>query len=973
MIVCPACGHKNSVGAKFCDQCSTAVPQTVAPAFGSMATLTGETPVTLIERGTLLSGGRYEILEVLGQGGMGAVYKARDRELDRWVAIKVIQPELANSPAIIKRFKQELILSRQVTHRNVVRIFDIGETDGMKFITMEYIDGIDLKTSILKRGKIPPQEAVDIVRHICDALDAAHSEGVIHRDLKPQNIMIDTTHRVVVMDFGIAHSKYLSGGTMSGAVMGTPEYMAPEQAKGEKADIPTDIFALGIIFYEMLIGSVPFKSETALDTMYRRTRERAQPPVELDPSIPVQANNVVMKCLETQPENRYQNVKEILKDLENFDAGKKIGLVEKVRKRVFRPLASVKAIAILAIIVVAILAGVWIKSRLGQGENGAVPPKGMQVLIADFSGSATGLAGTVEPVLGLALEGASFISNFDRVKARSTAKSLQSDMTVFDENAARLVAAREGIDVVISGSIMEAKPGYRISAKAVEGISGKTLALASATASGKGEVPGALTKLASDLRKALGDTASGEKEQADAETISTSSLEALQSYAQAQDMRSASNWEQAIRYYKAALQLDPNLGRAYSGIAAANANLGQTAEAKKYYELALEHLNRMTEREKYRTRSGYYLFTNSDNAIDETKALVAQFPGDTAGRALLSMAYFNRRNFTAAFVEGSKFVEIYPNNVAALNNRALFAMYLGDFETSGREAAKVLEKNPAVVKGYLAAAMSELGQNRPDKAGEYYRKAKTVSTAGASLAASGLADIALFQGRFDEAISILEGGVAADIAANLPGNAADKLATLATVYADVKDTSRAVSAADRALAASQDDSVVFRAALVYIRSRQGARAKPWIDKLGAKLQNDSRAYAKLLEAAILREDGKTVEAVAKITEARAITDMWLVRFELGRADIDKQAFTEASSEFDACFKRRGEATAIFLDDRPTYHLFPDVLYYQARVQEGLKSAGAVDQYKAFLALKQNASKDPLFLDASKRLSQSAGH
>src|SRR6266705_1814459 len=244
-IACPHCGQTNPGGTLFCTKCNARFPgaddaativeqkdsagkagrSVFASAAGlsdSDAALIGSTPLPPMEHGTVLAGGRYEILEILGQGAMGAVYKAQDRELDRLVAIKVIQPELANSRVMLKRFKQELILARQITHKNVVRIFDIGETEGMKFITMEYIDGGDLKSLIVERQKLPPLEAVDIVRQICQALDAAHSEGVVHRDLKPQNIMMDHTGRVVVMDFGIAHSKEMPGMTMTGALMGTP-------------------------------------------------------------------------------------------------------------------------------------------------------------------------------------------------------------------------------------------------------------------------------------------------------------------------------------------------------------------------------------------------------------------------------------------------------------------------------------------------------------------------------------------------------------------------------------------------------------------------------------------------------------------------------------------------------------------------------------------------------------------------------
>src|SRR5579884_2973663 len=185
----------------------------------------------LLPPGTVF-GSRYEILRVLGEGGMGAVYQARDRELDRTIALKVIRPELAGNPAILQRFKQELILARHITHKNVVRIYDLGEADGIKFITMEYVDGEDLRTLLKRHGKFSPKDAVRIVEQVCRALDAAHAEGVIHRDLKPQNVMEDRQGRIVVMDFGLARSLEEPGMTQTGALVGTLEYMSPEQALG---------------------------------------------------------------------------------------------------------------------------------------------------------------------------------------------------------------------------------------------------------------------------------------------------------------------------------------------------------------------------------------------------------------------------------------------------------------------------------------------------------------------------------------------------------------------------------------------------------------------------------------------------------------------------------------------------------------------------------------------------------------------
>ena len=271
-------------------------------------------PSSPVEEGVIL-GERYEILKRLGEGGMGAVYKARDHELDRLVALKVIRPELAGHPDILRRFKQELILARQVTHKNVVRIFDLGNADGRKFITMDYIEGRDLKSILVERGKLPPAEVVPIFQQICRGLEAAHVEGVVHRDLKPQNVMVDGAGRVWLMDFGLARSMELSGLTRTGVLMGTPDYMSPEQARAEKVDARSDLFSLGIIVYEMLTGRLPFQADTLMAKLLMRVQQNATPVTEIDPSIPASLGAVVARCLERDVNKRYQNVREILDDL----------------------------------------------------------------------------------------------------------------------------------------------------------------------------------------------------------------------------------------------------------------------------------------------------------------------------------------------------------------------------------------------------------------------------------------------------------------------------------------------------------------------------------------------------------------------------------------------------------------------------------------------------------------------------------
>src|SRR6266446_3060118 len=333
---CPLCQAENPPTAASCTKCSTPLPLNDQTLDGAVPS--GVPPASTTPRGTsawsvavapppdapyaqgeelvgTLLAERYEILALLGQGGMGAVYKARDTELGRLVALKLIRADLASNPGILLRFKQELILAREVTHRNVIRIFDLGQAKGFKFITMEFVEGRDLRAALRARGKLPPEETVRIIAQVCRALEAAHAAGVVHRDLKPQNIMLDAKDRVYVMDFGIAHSLETPGMTQTGVLMGTPEYMSPEQAKGIKVDARSDLFALGVIFYEMLTGCSPYKADTALATLLIRTQERPPPPAEADPTIPRVISDVVMKCLEIDRDQRYSTAREILEDL----------------------------------------------------------------------------------------------------------------------------------------------------------------------------------------------------------------------------------------------------------------------------------------------------------------------------------------------------------------------------------------------------------------------------------------------------------------------------------------------------------------------------------------------------------------------------------------------------------------------------------------------------------------------------------
>lgn len=993
---CPHCDHENLPDAKRCQRCQTLLGMglegatvietpTVSGATAGPASTGGAptgwsvppgTPaegspgLSGLQSGALL-GGRYEILQLLGEGGMGAVYKARDVELDRVVAVKVIRPELVGRAEILQRFKQELILARKVTHKNVIRIFDLGQAGNIKFITMEFVEGSDLKQVLRAKGKLETKEAVEVMLQTARALEAAHAEGVIHRDLKPQNIMIEQgTGRVLVMDFGIARSMESQGMTQTGALMGTPEYMSPEQAKGEKLDHRSDLFTFGIIFYELLTGRSPYKSDTMMGSLMKRLQEAARPPIEADASVPQDLSDLVGKCLLREAAERCQSAHEIVRALED-----RMGLTPS-RTIVGPAPASVAvsarhwrwAAAGLAVLFLAVLG--WFVFQQGTITRPATQQKLITLLVADFSNT-TGepvFNGTLEPTLITALEGATFINVHDRGEARRTAEKLQPGTTKIDEPVARLVAQRQGIGVVVSGSISREGGGYRVSVRAIDAFTGKTIATQQIEGVNKDGVLGAAAKLAARVRKALGDDTPESLQLAAAETFTAASVEAAHAYAVAKQFEGMGKADEAIRNYVQAVELDPSLGRAYANLAAIHVNLGQREAAEKYYQLAVAKIDRMNDREKYKTRGIHFLMNrNHQKAIEELNGLVKQYPADSAGLKNLALAYFYRRDLPRALEVGRQALAIYPKNVTGRSNVALYAMYAGEFETAAGEARAVLEMNPSWELAYVALAMSELAQGRLAQAAEVYRRLEKVSAPGASYASSGLADLALYEGRLADATALLENGVTADLANSNPTIAANKFVTLAFVQLLRGQRAQALVAAERALSWSKEEGVLFAAARFYLQAAQETKARDLASKLAARFEPDPQAYAKLIEGEALLKRGSAREAVRLFQEAQKLADTWIGRFLLARAFLEAGAFTEASSELELCLKRRGEATAVFLDDIASYHYLPPVYYYLARAQEGLKSPGAAESYKTFLSIKEKADPDRLVEDARRRL------
>ena len=920
--------------------------------------------------GSLL-GGRYEIKRTLGEGGMGAVYQADDRELGRMVALKVIRPELARNPEILQRFKQEILLATKVTDRNIIRIYDLGDANGVKFITMEYVEGEDLR-AVVRRGKLSPAKAVEAMEQVVSGLAAAHHAGIIHRDLKPGNIMLSLGGRVLVMDFGLARSLDGDGLTQTGAMLGTMEYMSPEQAQAQEVDARSDIFTVGLILYELLTGDIPFKADSVIASLLKRTQQRAVPVSEIDKNVPGVLSNIVSKCLEKDPGLRYQSAEELLADLRAWQGksgSSKVSVsstglwLNRVRELPWLRIVPSGVLGVVVLVAVAL----YFSSRQNRPVTARAP---ISVLVADFQNNTSDplFDSTLEPMVNVALEGAGFISAYNRSSARQIAVKLSNPSSQLDANTARLVAINEGIAATVTGSLSSRGSGYRLSATAIDTVTNKILATANVNAASKDELLLDIPKLIAPIRKALGDTTpeSAQIEKA-AGAFSTSSLAAVHQYGVAMEQLLAGNSEEAIRSFSSAIALDPNFARAYGGMASAYGNLGKTQDAEKSVKLAMEHVDRMTDRERYRVRGLYYFATsNYPKCIDEYGELLKRFPADDSAWANIAACYLSLRRMPEAVTSAQRAVAIVPKGAVQRVVLSFDSSYAGDFNAGEREAQTALNLHPSS-QAYLALAEAQLGLGQISQAAETYQKMDKMDALGASLASSGLADLATYEGRYADALRILEQGVAADLAAKNSDNAAEKLAGIADLQLLRAQKGLAVVSAAKAISLSQSVPVRVLAARTLLDGGEIAKAQKLADGLASEVQPETQAYGKIILGDLALQRGQRNEAIQMFTDANQLVDTWIGRFELGRAYLEAGMFVEADSELDRCMKRRGEALEIFQDSVPTFAYLPPIYYYQGRVREGLKSAGFADSYRTYLGIRGKAGEDPLLADSRRRL------
>jgi len=689
-------------------------------------------------------GQRYEILELIGQGGMGAVYKARDREVSQLVALKVIRPDLANNPAIIERFRQELILARQVTHKNVIRIYDLAEADGVKFITMEYVEGEDLRSLMHEKTRIAPDEAVEIVRQVCLALEAAHSVGVIHRDLKPQNIMRDKAGRVLVMDFGLARTLDGSGMTQTGAMVGTLEYMSPEQALSKNLDQRSDLFTLGLIFYELLTGEMPYTADSALASLIKRTQERAVP--ISDSSIPGVLSEIVSKSLERDPVLRYQNAAEMLADLDSWQGKNTASPLSfpsvrraqsaKHVKLWYQGLSRWQLIGVLAVLVLA-LSGYLLRHKIFSptAQQGVAAPD-ISLAILPFrntSGdpSLDWLGASLAEMLGTDVGQSSHLRTVSSERLHQVFTDLRIPWNAsLDPMTLRRLAEFTSADTLVWGQYAKFGDQIRIDVTLQDITHDRRVPLKIDGASEK-DLPGAVDRLAASIRQNLAVSPDVIQQlQASSFQPSSTSVVALRDYSQGVQLLREGKGLEALKAFQASTKDDPAFAFAFSKMADSYSRLGYDNEAEESARKAVELSANLPAAAKYLIAAEHFRIAKDyPKAIEAYQNLAKVSPDNPDVQSALGGIYENSGDFAKARDFYQKILAANPKDLTTLLAMGRVELMSGNPKASldplNRGLSLAIQVDNQEQKGtilhVLGAAYSYL--NKPDDALQNYTQA----------------------------------------------------------------------------------------------------------------------------------------------------------------------------------------------------------------------------------------------------------
>ncbi len=558
---CPECHFVNPEGSSFCGKCAAPLPS--PEEVSDSPTRSRVTTPDKLTRGTTFAS-RYEIIEELGEGGMGKVFRVEDKKIHEEIALKVLSPEIVADKITITRFRNELKLARKIAHKNVCRMYDFNEEKTTHYISMEYVPGEDLKSMIRMTKQLSVGTAISTVKQICEGLAEAHSLGVVHRDLKPSNIMIDKDGNVRIMDFGIARSLEVKGITGAGVMIGTPEYMSPEQVEGKETDQRSDIYSLGVILYEMITGRLPFEGDTPLNIALKHKTEEPLEPRKFNAQIPENLSRVILRCMEKDREKRYQRVEELLSELRKIEKGiptsermipKRKAKKEKIGEIKWKRLIIYGSMAILIILL--IVGGIYLfKGHLEAIDSIAVLP------LDNLSGDPEQeyfADGMTEALISELVK----IKGLKRVISRTSAMRYKETEKLMPEIAREL-----NVDAIVEGSVLLVGERVRITAQLIEARTDRHM-WADSYERDLRNILALQKELARAIAKEIKIAVTPE-EQVRLATYSPVNPEAYQLYLKGRylwNKRTGEDLKKALVYFERAIEKDPNYALAYTGLA----------------------------------------------------------------------------------------------------------------------------------------------------------------------------------------------------------------------------------------------------------------------------------------------------------------------------------------------------------------------------------------------------------------------